>query len=288
MIALVLERLTAGRGFMMALLLIPWSMITVINAELWGYIYQGTYGVADAILNAVGLGHPNILGQPTSAIIGLDDRRHLEDHPVRGHHRAGRPGDAARGHLRGGRGGRLVGLVHLLADHRPAAAAHARAGGDVPRAAGVRAVRPALRADRRRPGHGDHLAGHPGLQRDLQEPRLRAGRGGRRPPPRCWCCSAACFRCGPSGSRSGRKETNAQSQADRLAPGHQRRQHLRVLRRPVRRAAAVLADRLQLQDAGEPGGQPAAVLPEPDQHRELPRRLRERTTSASTSATRSS
>ena len=71
MIALVLERLTAGRGFMMALLLIPWSMITVINAELWGYIYQGTYGVADAILNAVGLGSPNILGTPTPAIIGL-------------------------------------------------------------------------------------------------------------------------------------------------------------------------------------------------------------------------
>src|SRR5271167_3709668 len=71
MIALVLERMVAGRGFMMALLLIPWSMITVINAELWGYIYQGTYGVADAILSAVGLGHPNILGQSTSAIIGL-------------------------------------------------------------------------------------------------------------------------------------------------------------------------------------------------------------------------
>ena len=71
LIALVLERLTAGRGFMMALLLIPWSMITVINAQLWGYIYQGTYGVADAILNAVGLGSPNILGQSTSAIIGL-------------------------------------------------------------------------------------------------------------------------------------------------------------------------------------------------------------------------
>jgi len=71
LIALVLERLTAGRGLMMALLLIPWSMITVINAELWGYIYQGTYGVADAILNAVGLGSPNILGTPTPAIIGL-------------------------------------------------------------------------------------------------------------------------------------------------------------------------------------------------------------------------
>ena len=70
-IALVLERMVAGRGFMMALLLIPWSMITVINAELWGYIYQGTYGVADALLTAVGLGHPNILGTSTPAIIGL-------------------------------------------------------------------------------------------------------------------------------------------------------------------------------------------------------------------------
>src|SRR6516225_4138410 len=40
MIALVLERLAGGRGWMMALLLLPWSMITVINAELWGYIYQ--------------------------------------------------------------------------------------------------------------------------------------------------------------------------------------------------------------------------------------------------------
>src|SRR5438270_2391631 len=71
LIALVLERLTAGRGLMMALLLIPWSMITVINAELWGYIYQGTYGVADAILSAVGLGRANILRQSTPAIMGL-------------------------------------------------------------------------------------------------------------------------------------------------------------------------------------------------------------------------
>ena len=70
-IALVLERLAAGRGWMMALLLIPWSMITVINAELWAYIYNGTYGVAGYILGALGFGHPVILGTPTSAIIGL-------------------------------------------------------------------------------------------------------------------------------------------------------------------------------------------------------------------------
>ena len=70
-IALVLERLAAGRGWMMALLLVVWSMITVINAELWSYIYNGTYGVADYILNGLGLGSPVILGTPTSAIIGV-------------------------------------------------------------------------------------------------------------------------------------------------------------------------------------------------------------------------
>jgi len=70
-IALVLERLTTGRGWMMALLLIPWSMITVINAELWGYIYEATYGVMQSIFQAVGLGHPNVLGTQTPAIISM-------------------------------------------------------------------------------------------------------------------------------------------------------------------------------------------------------------------------
>ena len=73
MIALVLERLAGGRGWMMALLLLPWSMITVINAELWGYIYQGTYGVAEAMFTAVGLKPPaaGFLGTSTPAIISM-------------------------------------------------------------------------------------------------------------------------------------------------------------------------------------------------------------------------
>jgi multiple sugar transport system permease protein len=70
-IALVLERLTWGRGWMMALLLIPWSMITVINAQLWAYIYNPTYGVLDTIFSHIGLGTPVILGTRTPAIIAL-------------------------------------------------------------------------------------------------------------------------------------------------------------------------------------------------------------------------
>jgi multiple sugar transport system permease protein len=62
--ALVLENLTGGRGLMMALLLIPWSLITVISAELWSYIYNASFGVLDSIW-------PNALGTPLSATLAL-------------------------------------------------------------------------------------------------------------------------------------------------------------------------------------------------------------------------
>jgi multiple sugar transport system permease protein len=71
MIALVLERLTKGRGWMMALLLIPWSLITVISAELWKYIYDPTFGIADSILSGLGLGNPTILGSNVSAVVAM-------------------------------------------------------------------------------------------------------------------------------------------------------------------------------------------------------------------------
>ncbi|GAB3797351.1 sugar ABC transporter permease [Humibacter antri] len=71
LIALVLEKLIAMRGWMMAVLLIPWSLITVISATLWGYIFDPSFGVADAIFKALGLGSPVILGSPAPAIVAL-------------------------------------------------------------------------------------------------------------------------------------------------------------------------------------------------------------------------
>ena len=66
-IALVLERLRTGRGWMMALLLMPWAVITVISAELWSYVYNGVYGVLNALLEPL-LGHDtNVLGTPFQA-----------------------------------------------------------------------------------------------------------------------------------------------------------------------------------------------------------------------------
>ena len=72
MFALVLVRLTAGRGPLMALLLIPWSLITVISAELWSYIYNPTYGALSYIWHILtGGSPPNVLGTPWPAFCAL-------------------------------------------------------------------------------------------------------------------------------------------------------------------------------------------------------------------------
>ncbi|HEY3871187.1 MAG TPA: sugar ABC transporter permease [Actinocrinis sp.] len=71
LVALVLERLTVARGWLMALLLLPWALITVVSAQLWAYIYNGVYGVADAIFNSVGVHNLNVLGTPMQASIAM-------------------------------------------------------------------------------------------------------------------------------------------------------------------------------------------------------------------------
>ncbi|AEJ40161.1 binding-protein-dependent transport systems inner membrane component [Sulfobacillus acidophilus TPY] len=72
-VALVLNAITTGRGFMLALLLLPWSLITVISAEVWSYIYNGVYGVLNALLIGIGLLHHPVtwLGTPVLAIASM-------------------------------------------------------------------------------------------------------------------------------------------------------------------------------------------------------------------------
>jgi multiple sugar transport system permease protein len=71
LVALVLERLTAGRGWMMALLLVPWSMITVVSAQLWAYMYDASYGAITWAVESLTGSPPLILGQPVSAITAM-------------------------------------------------------------------------------------------------------------------------------------------------------------------------------------------------------------------------
>ncbi|MFJ9176212.1 carbohydrate ABC transporter permease [Streptomyces sp. NPDC102360] len=70
-VAVLLERLEAGRGWILALLLIPWSLITVVSAQLWAYLYDAGYGAVTWLFGLVMDAPPVILGKPVPAIAGL-------------------------------------------------------------------------------------------------------------------------------------------------------------------------------------------------------------------------
>ncbi|MDT0344590.1 carbohydrate ABC transporter permease [Streptomyces litchfieldiae] len=72
LIALVLERLGgAGRGWMMALLLLPWAMITVVSAQLWAYMYNGVYGILTSMSDSVAGEPVQFLGTRMPAILSM-------------------------------------------------------------------------------------------------------------------------------------------------------------------------------------------------------------------------
>src|SRR5690606_4227659 len=72
-VAVLLDRLEIGRGWLLALLLIPWSMITVVSAQLWGYLYNATYGAVTWLVDVLNGGGdpPVILGTPAPAIAAM-------------------------------------------------------------------------------------------------------------------------------------------------------------------------------------------------------------------------
>lgn len=54
-IALVLNEPFRGRGFVRALVLLPWAMPGVVNALMWRWIYNGQVGVLNGVLYSLGL-----------------------------------------------------------------------------------------------------------------------------------------------------------------------------------------------------------------------------------------
>lgn len=59
LIAIILDDMSHGRVFVLTCLLIPYSIIGVISGQLWSYILNGVYGIADYILVSV-----HIINQP--------------------------------------------------------------------------------------------------------------------------------------------------------------------------------------------------------------------------------
>jgi ABC-type sugar transport system permease subunit len=54
-LALILNRAFRGRGALRALVLVPWAIPTVVTALLWRFLFDGSAGIANALLVDVGL-----------------------------------------------------------------------------------------------------------------------------------------------------------------------------------------------------------------------------------------
>jgi multiple sugar transport system permease protein len=71
--ALVMRQVTGARSLLLTLLLLPWSLITVVSAELWRYIDDGTYGVLNAVWTGLHLANHPIawLGTTPLAVVSV-------------------------------------------------------------------------------------------------------------------------------------------------------------------------------------------------------------------------
>jgi len=68
--ALVLNQSFKGRGFLRALILIPWAVPPIVNGTTWGLIYHADIGTMNGVLRQLGLIHQDLLwlGHPRLAL----------------------------------------------------------------------------------------------------------------------------------------------------------------------------------------------------------------------------
>lgn len=73
LLALLCRSWVRPRGALMSLFLVPWAFITVVSAELWGYMLNGSYGLMDAVMQGLHLAQGNVvwLGSPVLASASL-------------------------------------------------------------------------------------------------------------------------------------------------------------------------------------------------------------------------
>lgn len=73
LVALALNQPIRGRGLAVAVMLVPWTLITVISAQMWDYIYNGVYGVLNYILLSLHVISSPVLwlGEPTLATVSM-------------------------------------------------------------------------------------------------------------------------------------------------------------------------------------------------------------------------
>lgn len=73
LIALAVNNVQRLKNVSIVIMLVPWSLITVMSAQMWGYIYNGVYGVLNYVLQSMHLITHQVtwLGTPVSAVISM-------------------------------------------------------------------------------------------------------------------------------------------------------------------------------------------------------------------------
>ena len=72
-LALLLRRAFRGRNALRALILIAWVLPTVVSANVWRWLLDGSYGLLNAVLRSLGVIDGDVfwLGQPVTAIAAV-------------------------------------------------------------------------------------------------------------------------------------------------------------------------------------------------------------------------
>jgi ABC-type sugar transport system permease subunit len=72
-LALLFRRAYRGRNLLRALILVAWVLPTVVSANVWRWLLDGSYGLLNAVLRALGLLHGDLfwLAQPVTAIVAV-------------------------------------------------------------------------------------------------------------------------------------------------------------------------------------------------------------------------
>ncbi len=71
--ALVLNQSFKGRGFLRALILIPWAVPPIVNGTTWGLVYHADIGTMNGLLRSLGIIHQDLLwlGHPRLALLAV-------------------------------------------------------------------------------------------------------------------------------------------------------------------------------------------------------------------------
>lgn len=90
-VGLMMNRLSPITKALRIMILIPWTIPTVVTARMWQWMFDYNLGIINYLLQGMGIDQVNWLGNPWLAFFFNYPCGCLEDYAICGNHRPGRP-----------------------------------------------------------------------------------------------------------------------------------------------------------------------------------------------------